>query len=91
MWLIFLILEKEIFINGCMFIIWILVNKNERKNKIFLCNIILFVLELFDINEGLNLILIIVLLVGFVVVFFIFVVVLFVMLRYIIFMYFYEL
>lgn len=88
--------RKENIYNRCMFDIWILLNKREMENKIFLCNIIWFVLEyvflkLFDIYEGLNLILIIVLLVGFFVVFFIFVVVLFVILRYIIFMYFYEL
>lgn len=40
MLLIFLILEKEIYINGCMFNILILMNKRENKYKIFLSNII---------------------------------------------------
>lgn len=66
-------------------------NKNERKNKTFLCNIISFVSEPLDTNEGLNPILIIAPSAGFVAVLSILAVVLFVMLRYTIFMHFYEL
>lgn len=94
--LIFLNSEKKIFINGCMFNIWILLNKREMENKTFLCNIIWFVSEYvpskpFDTYEGLNPILIIAPSAGFVAVLSILVVVLFVILRYTISMHFYEL